>query len=114
MNSCPSCRRHLILQETSCPFCGSSLQSPLGRAAQRLGTGVAMMLAPIVLAACYGVGGKFNDSGVVDADGDGYDSLEDCDDTNPDIYPGAVEVCDDTIDNDCDTTIDADDTDCAT
>ena len=36
-----------------------------------------------------------------DADGDGYDSSTDCDDSNASVHPGAVEVCDDGIDNDC-------------
>ena len=43
--------------------------------------------------------------GAVDADADGFDASEDCDDDNPDIYPGSVEVCDD-VDNDCDDEID--------
>ena len=38
-----------------------------------------------------------------DPDGDGYHG--DCDEENPDINPGAVELCDD-IDNDCDDLID--------
>jgi hypothetical protein len=40
-------------------------------------------------------------------DGDGAPASEDCDDTNPDVHPGAPDACDD-IDNDCDGTTDED------
>jgi hypothetical protein len=38
-----------------------------------------------------------------DLDGDGFDAHDDCDDTDPTVYPGAAEGCDG-IDNDCDGT----------
>lgn len=37
-----------------------------------------------------------------DQDGDGYDATADCDDTNPSVHPGAPELCDNDIDEDCD------------
>jgi formate-dependent nitrite reductase cytochrome c552 subunit len=36
-----------------------------------------------------------------DGDGDGYCDPEDCDDGDPAVNPGATEICDDGIDNDC-------------
>jgi len=54
-----------------------------------------------------------------DRDGDGHGSRfcfggDDCDDANPAVHPGASEVCDDGVDNDCDGRADAVDDDCAT
>ena len=42
--------------------------------------------------------------GPTDADGDGWDVDEDCDDGDPSVHPGAEEVCNDGVDNDCDGT----------
>ncbi|MBW2976222.1 hypothetical protein KY347_02130 [Candidatus Woesearchaeota archaeon] len=44
-----------------------------------------------------------------DADGDGYGTDTDCDDTHADINPGAAEICDDSLDNDCDSLTDCED-----
>ena len=38
-----------------------------------------------------------------DIDGDGYRPPVDCDDDNPAVNPGAVEICGDGIDNNCDS-----------
>ncbi|MBI4702518.1 MAG: putative metal-binding motif-containing protein, partial [Deltaproteobacteria bacterium] len=43
-----------------------------------------------------------------DDDGDGYSEVQgDCNDQNADIHPGAVEICDDGIDNNCNGAKDA-------
>ncbi len=57
------------------------------------------------------------DTTCLDADGDGYSipvgdedcGPLDCDDTHASTYPGAVEIMDDGLDNDCDGLIDSDD-----
>jgi hypothetical protein len=57
------------------------------------------MTALILLLACT----KGSVDSGNDRDGDGY--TEECDDTNPDVFPGAAEVCDG-LDNDCDGLVD--------
>ena len=47
-------------------------------------------------------GGGDDGEAVLDADGDGFTVVDDCDDTNPAVNPAAVEICDDGLDNDCD------------
>ena len=46
-------------------------------------------------------------SGLVDADGDGYGSQEDCDDSDPSVHPGAADACNG-VDDDCDGEVDED------
>ncbi len=54
--------------------------------------------------------------GCHDMDEDGYDDEacggDDCDDADPDVNPGAAEVCDNGVDDDCDGKVDGDDPDC--
>ncbi len=50
----------------------------------------------------------------IDTDVDGVADACDCDPIDGTTYPGATEICDDGIDNDCDTLTDCDDSDCTT
>jgi hypothetical protein len=42
----------------------------------------------------------------VDADGDGFTVLDDCDDSDADVNPGVPEICGNNIDDDCDGALD--------
>lgn len=111
MHICPACQRHLIHAEASCPFCGANTESALARGLRRVGSAVMISITPIVLAACYGPPMyKDSETASPDQDGDGVTALTDCDDTNAAINPSATEVCDDTIDNNCDGLVDKADT----
>ena len=64
------------------------------------------LILPLFLLACQNETEKESD--IVDADGDGFDMLSDCDDSNAMINPAAQEMCDG-FDNDCDDLIDDED-----
>jgi succinate dehydrogenase flavin-adding protein (antitoxin of CptAB toxin-antitoxin module) len=49
----------------------------------------------------------------LDADGDGYSTVLDCDDADVDNFPFNQEVCDDEQDNNCNGAVDFDDGDCS-
>ena len=64
--------------------------------------------ATTLLLACGSKPGS-DDTGdlTLDRDADGFTAASDCDDTNPSVYPGAEEICDQ-LDNDCDSEVDED------
>jgi len=70
---------------------------------------VFVLWSVVAVGSMIGCGGGLDpDLGLddVDADGDGAVARLDCDDGDAAVYPGATEICDDGIDNDCDGAID--------
>jgi hypothetical protein len=61
------------------------------------------MLLLAILSACRDPA----EPGSPDADGDGWNARQDCDDANPDVHPGATEACN-LADDDCDGEADED------
>ena len=66
-----------------------------------LGIGLALMLGVV---GCHGgnVNPNPRPTNPLDEDGDGAQRPTDCDDTNPEVFPGAAELCENGIDDDCD------------
>ena len=101
MKSCSSCSRPLLPVAKLCPFCGVRLST------KWVATASAAVVTPFLLSACYG-SALLQECFDEDVDGDGFlgrsfcqESI-DCDDTDASINPGATEVCDDAVDNNCD------------
>ena len=63
----------------------------------------AVALLSLMLLGCPNQGAKIDDSGGTDADGDGVTvEAGDCDDGNPEVYPGATDWVGDGVDQNCD------------
>lgn len=94
LQPCPNCHRHVRDDAETCPFCARPGLTT--RSFQAL----AGVVTTAILTACYGA--PPDDTGPIDADGDSYTSDVDCDDNDAAINPGATEICDNDVDEDCD------------
>jgi hypothetical protein len=112
LSTCPSCQGFVPQDSATCPNCeaaaptlelsaGRTLVHRVAKGLAAVGVGSAFALT---LMACYGLPPCEPEE---DQDGDGYGTAAcsyepDCDDGDPNIYPGAEDPLGDDIDQNCD------------
>jgi Putative metal-binding motif len=119
MQTCPTCQGFVPPTASACVHCDAEVvvvPRPSDRRSgshalrQALGAAAGGALA-FTLMACYGAAYRDMpapptprgdcDGSIEDIDGDGW-CAADCDETNPDIFPGAADPVADGLDQDCD------------
>lgn len=87
----------------ACPHCTASVRPRSTATGTGLAVGAVALLG-LTFSACAGDGGVVALYGVeiTDLDGDGYDDVDDCDDGDDSVYPGADETAGDGVDSNCD------------
>ena len=111
MNPCPSCACHVMASACACPHCGVKLRTCSAASYAASYTKAAALLSLTAVGGCfkvvqpmYGVVAPMDTSAdsAIDEDGDGWGFDEDCDDDNPEVFPGAEETPGDGVDSNCD------------
>ena len=98
LEPCSSCGT-AVLSGSECPHCGGSTsRTSRSRAVALLALGLAVGCDNPGPEPDYGV----PETGFVDFDQDGWDAIDDCDDDNADVNPGAEETPGDGVDSNCD------------
>ena len=91
---CPACGA--VVPAVSCPSCGAESRSAVALPA------AAMLLMGLSLGGSAGCATALYGVVITDDDGDGYSAAVDCDDTDADVHPDAVETPGDGVDSNCD------------